>query len=117
MSARFNTVPTKLKPRNRSPHPHAAPLTAQQRAEKDSARKERTALIDTFVQGFIADVHAKALLMAEELNYSEDYCYSLLFQEGIRWRHTHAATAFNAFISLKSHELKTSTRISFFWSE
>jgi hypothetical protein len=98
-----------MKPRARSPRPPSAPMTTQHRAEKIEARKERTALIGTFIKGFINDLHAKVSLMSSELKYTEDYCYSLLFQEGVRWYHRCTKTsAFNAFIAMKCEELKIS---------
>lgn len=95
-----------------TPNQPRAPIPAQQKKEKAAEREARQDEIDALFEEWIADTHAKANTYAERFGKKPRYFLNLFFHGGARMVHQHEKiNAHNAFLSLKSNELRD--RLSF----
>ncbi|KAJ7192580.1 hypothetical protein GGX14DRAFT_479933 [Mycena pura] len=85
----------------------AAPLTAEQLAEKREARNDKQARIDARVQQWMASTNELAQSMATEFDMQPRYFLDIFFQGGAHMiKHQEAVNPYNAFRGLKSMEAR-----------
>ena len=88
----------------------SAPLTSKQKKEKQIQREENQAAIDTAVDEWFNLTMEKANELGEKFNKKPCYFLDIFFHGGARMVHHHEkVNPHNAFISLKSQELRDGT--------
>lgn len=92
----------------------SAPLTLKQKKEKQIQREENQAAIDTAVDEWFNLTMEKANELGEKFNKKPRYFLDIFFHGGARMVHHHEkVNPHNAFISLKSQELRDGTHSSY----
>ena len=85
----------------------SAPLTTKQKKEKAIEREENHAAMDAAVDEWFNFTTAKANELAERFNKKPRFFLDIFFHGGARMVHHHEkVNTHNAFVSLKSQELR-----------
>lgn len=93
----------------------SAPLTSKQKKEKKIQREENQEAIDAAVDEWFTLTMTKANELAAQFNKKPRYFLDIFFHGGARMVHHHEkVNPHNAFISLKSQELRDGTHYALY---
>ncbi|KAF8212735.1 hypothetical protein K438DRAFT_1566254 [Mycena galopus ATCC 62051] len=104
---RQKVIASVSQPRHRQPAKPRAPLTQDERKEKNEASAQRQSEINADVQSFLDDAFERATQLAEKYDKKLRYFLDLFFQGGARLVHQQKEiNPYNAFKSEKAAELR-----------
>lgn len=93
----------------KAPATKPAPLTTEQKKEKQTAREEIKAAINAEVEQWVGNTTAKANELAERFNKKPRYFLDLFFNGGVKLVRSRATNPWNAFMSKKADEVNDGT--------